>query len=196
MRLAINLVLVCLLLTVAAGCRSGNSAVHQAEKYLSALNDNQAKILLTIGGKKFYPAESVFTCQLLASRDVLSITLTDQFDGRTMINIADKQWYGQVPVHAGIEADGKGAISLKIGKLTDRARLIGEGYRMTRGTISIITLDKEKVIFEIKGEVGPYSDFQAPDKLLPLEGIVVCKRPAISFGDITEKEIFGSTSSN
>jgi hypothetical protein len=185
----------CLLLAVATSCGSGKAAVHRAEKYLAILNDNQAKVLLTIGGKEFYPTESVFTCQLLASRDILSMTLTDQFDGRTMINITDKKLYG-VPKHVRIEADGKGATSLKIGKLVDRARLIGEGYMMTHGTISIITLDKEKVIFEIKGEVGPYSDFQAPDKLLPLDGIVVCKRPAISFGDITEKEVFGSTHSN
>lgn len=195
MRTVKKLALICLVV-IGAGCRSENAVVEKAEKYLRALNDNQAKILLTIGGKQFYPRESVFTCQTLASSNVLNLTMTDQFDGRTMISIAQNEWYAGQPAGAGIEVGGQGATTLKIGKLTDRQKMIGEGYMMTNGAISVVTLDKEKVIFEIKGEVGPYSDFHAPEKLLPLEGIVVCKRPAISFGDVSEKEVFGSTHSN
>lgn len=187
--------LLCLLVAIGAGCGLG-SAADEAEKYLGPLHDNQAKILLTIGGKRFYPGESVFTCQMLASSNVLSLTLTDQFDGRTMISIAQNEWYTKQPTEAAVEAGGHSPTSLKIGKLTDRQKMIGEGYMMTNGIISVVTLEREKVIFEIKGEVGPYSDFQAPDKLLPLEGIVVCKRPAVSFGDVSEKEVFGSTHSN
>ena len=194
MRILKGIALICLLAAISAGCR--NAAADQGKKYLGSLNDNHAKALLTIGGKPFYPSESVFTCQMLASSNVLSLTLTDQFDGRIMINIAQSGWYNKKTVEAAIEAGGQGATSLKIGRLTDRQKMIGEGYMMTSGTISVVTLDREKVIFEIKGEVGPYSDFQAPEKLLPLEGIVVCKRPAVSFGDVSEKEVFGSTHTN
>ncbi len=193
MKVVRNLALVCLLVTVCLGCGSDNAAERTAEKYLDALHDNQANVMLTIGGKAFYPGESVFTCQMLASSNVLSLTLIDQFDGRTMITLAEDEWYRKQPFIGTVEAGGKGATSLKIGKLADRQKLIGEGYMMTKGTISVVTFDREKVIFEIKGEVGPYSDFHAPDKLAPLEGIVVCKRPAVSFGDVSEKEVFGST---
>ncbi|MGG7660986.1 hypothetical protein [Dyadobacter sp. BHUBP1] len=194
MRIVKRMALICLLAAIGAGCK--NAAADQAEEYFGSLNDNQAKALLTIGGKPFYPGQSVFTCQMLASSNVLSLTLTDQFDGRTMISIVKNEWYAKQPVEATIKAEGQGAASLKFGKLTDRQKLIGEGYMMTNGTISLVTLDREKMIFEIKGEAGPYSDFQAPDKLLPLEGIVICKRPAVSFGDVSEKEVFGSTHSN
>lgn len=196
MKVLANLAYLWLSIAVLTGCGSRYKALDQAEKYLALLKDNEAKILMTIGGKEFYPEQSVFLCQLLASREVLSLALTDQYDGRTIINIAQNQWYANLPFVAAVDADGNGVTSLKIGKMIDRKKLIGEGYMMTRGTISVLTFQKEKVVFEIKGEVGPYSDFQTPDKHLGFEGIIVCKRPVISFGDITEKEVFGSTHSN
>ncbi|GGM98724.1 hypothetical protein GCM10010967_35770 [Dyadobacter beijingensis] len=184
---------VLLLLAVCAGCRGRSESEGEAEKYLEKLNDNQAIIHASIAGKPFYGAENVFSGQIIMSGDVMNLTLTDQFDGRTIINAAGDKWYAQRPVSVQIDRDGESGSSLKMGKIVDREKLIGEGYMMTKGEIKAIVFEKDKMVFELKGEVAKYSDFEKPDQYLPFEALVVYKKPAISFGDMSEQAIFGST---
>ncbi len=182
---------------VMAGCQTRDgSAKEEAEKYLAGLNDNQARIVATIGGKPFYGDESIFAGQVIMSGNVLNVTLTDQFDGRTIINLAGDKWYSRRPVADRIESYQESASSLKMGKLVDREKLIGEGYMLTKGDIVAVTFEKDKMVFEIKGEVAKYSDFAQPDQYLPFDGLIVYKKPAISLGGINEQTIFGSTHSN
>jgi len=183
------------LLTALVGCTTRDESV-EAEKYWKGLHDNQARIIANIGGKPFYSSESLFSGQVIMSENVLNITLTDQFDGRTIINLAGDQWYGRRPVSDRVESYEQSATSLKMGKIIDREKLIGEGFMLTKGDIVAVTFEKNKMIFKIKGEVAKYSDFQKPDQYLPFEGLVVYKKPAISLGDISEQAIFGSTHSN
>jgi len=79
--------------------------------------------------------------------------------------------------------------SVKIGKMKDRIKMIGEGYMLVDGTLTLRELTNEKLVFSIKGDVGKYSDFQQPDKLYPVEGWIVYKKPDMHFENITEAEI-------
>lgn len=184
------------LLVVWAGCDTGRKSSEEAERYLDKLNDNQAIIVAKVDGKPFYPAESMFSGQVIVSADVMNVTLSDQFDGRTIINLTGEKWYTRRPVADRITRYDQSATSLKMGKIVDREKLVGEGYMMTKGYITATTFEKDKIIFEIKGEVAKYSDFEKPDQYLPFEGLIVYKKPAIRFGDISEQAIFGSTHSN
>lgn len=183
------------LMVMVGGCAKHKQDDREADSYFQNLKDNQARIIVTIGGKEFYQPESVFNGQLLMTEGVLNMTLTDQFDGKTIVNLEGEKWYSKNPVRGEINIDNQSGTSLKIGKIIDREKMIGEGYMMTKGEITATTFSKEKMIFRIKGEVGKYSDFQRPDRYLPFEGLIVYKKPAMSFGDINEKEVFGSTPS-
>ncbi|MGX5854420.1 hypothetical protein ACWKW6_12270 [Dyadobacter jiangsuensis] len=183
------------LLTALVGCTTRDEAI-DAEKYWEGLNDNQARIIANIGGKPFYSNESLFSGQVIMSENVLNVTLTDQFDGRTIINLAGDKWYGRRPVSDRVESYEQSATSLKIGKIIDREKLIGEGFMLTKGDIVAVTFEKSKMVFKIRGEVAKYSDFRKPDQYLPFECLVVYKKPAISLGDISEQAIFGTTHSN
>lgn len=177
---------------VISSCGKRDSDEAIAEKYLQSLGENEARLLVRIGGKEFYPEASVFGGQVLLSDNILNMSLTDQFGGKVMISLAKEKWYEQSPIRDRIASDGPGATSLKIGKIIDKQQMIGEGYMMTKGEISAPVFTKEKMIFKIKGQVGKYSDFQRPDQFLPVEGIIVYKKPAVSLGNITEKEAFSS----
>lgn len=187
---------VLVLLGVWAGCNPQSKSASEAEKYLEGLQDNQARIVAMVGDKPFYSKESVFSGHVIMSADVMNVTLTDQFDGRTIINLAGNRWYSRRPVADRIERYDQSATSLKMGKIIDAEKLVGEGFMMTKGDIVAATFEKDKMIFEIRGEVAKYSDFQRPDQYLPFHALIVYKKPAISMGDISEQAIFGSTHSN
>lgn len=186
--------LILALMVMTSACRKQDSDDRIADSYFQSLKDNQARFVVTIGGKEFYEPTSIFNGQVLLTKGVLSMTLTNQFDGKTIINLVGGKWYAKSPVTEEVSADQSGT-SLKIGKIVDRDKMIGEGYMMTKGEITATTFSKDKMIFKIRGQVGKYSDFQQPDHYLPFEGLIVYKKPAISFGDITEKEVFGSAPS-
>ena len=196
MKIVVRLAGYVFLLIIMVGCINRDESAELAEKYWKGLHDNQARIIATIGGKPFYSDESVFSGQVILSENVLNLTLTDQFDGRTIINLAADKWYSRRPVSQTIESYEQSATSLKMGKIIDRAKLIGEGFMLTKGDIVAVTFEKDKMIFRIKGEAAKYSDFAKPDQYLPFEGLIVYKKPAISLGDISEEAIFGSTHSN
>lgn len=185
-----------LLLITFAGCSTRNTSAELAEKYWAGLHDNQARIVAKVAGKPFYTNESIFSGQVIMSENVLNLTLTDQFDGRTIINLAADKWYSRRPISERIESYEQSASSMKMGKISDREKLIGEGYMLTKGDIVALAFEKDKIIFKIKGQMARYSDFQRPDQYLPFEALIVYKKPAISLGDISEQAIFGSTHSN
>ncbi|WAC10220.1 hypothetical protein [Dyadobacter pollutisoli] len=177
-------------------CQSQDAVKEKSEEIFRTLKNNEARILVRIGDKEFYSPESVFTGQILMSDNMMSMTLTDQFEGKTIINLGSKKWFSKKPVHELINAENQVSTNVKMGKIVDREKMIGEGYMMAYGEITAVEFLKDKMVFKIMGKVGKYSDFQQPDKYLPAEGIIVYKKPAVSFGNVTENEVFSSTTSN
>lgn len=174
-------------------CSSKESSDQAADQVFESLKENEAKIVVTIAGKEFYPKESVFSGQALISDNMLSLTLTDQFEGKTIINLGGEKWYAAKPIKKTIGANGPIETSIKMGKIIDKEQMIGEGYMMAEGEITATEFSKDKMVFRIKGKVGKYSDFQQPDKYIPAEGFIVYKKPSVSLGNITEKEAFSSS---
>lgn len=173
-------------------CEQKSSWNEQADKAFLSLEENQARIIISIDEKPFYAGKSIFTGQVLISDQMMSMTLTDQFEGRTIINIGGENWYLQKPVSRKIIPDNQFNASVKMGKIIDREKMIGEGYMMAEGEISAQEFSKEKMVFAIKGKVGKYSDFQQPEKYLPIEGFIVYRKPAMNMQGVIEKEVFSS----
>lgn len=177
-------------------CSSKESSDPKVDALFESLKENQAKIVITIDGKEFYPQESIFSGQVLISDNIMNLTLTDQFEGKTIINLGGEKWYAAKPIKKAIGSEGPIETSIKMGKIIDKEKMIGEGYMMAEGEITATTFTKDKMVFRIKGKVGKYSDFQQPDKYIPAEGFIVYKKPSVSLGNITEKEAFSSSISN
>ncbi|MCF0064036.1 hypothetical protein MUK70_27540 [Dyadobacter chenwenxiniae] len=177
-------------------CSSKESSDRVADQLFESLKENQAKIVISIGGNNFYPQESIFSGQVLISDNLMSLTLTDQFEGKTIINLGGEKWYAAKPIKKAIGSEGPIETSIKMGKIVDKEKMIGEGYMLAEGEITATTFTKDKMVFRFKGKVGKYSDFQQPDKYIPAEGLIVYKKPSVSLGNITEKEAFSSSISN
>lgn len=174
------------------GCKNSGDQ-QQAEKVLNELKDNQAKVIIRIDGKEFYPDSSIFTGQLMLTEQMLSLALTDQYEGKTMLNVGGEKWFAEKPVSRQVVGNNAFNAGLKLGKLVDPQNMIGEGYMMTEGKIEAVIFEKDRIVFSINGKAGKYSDFQQPDKYLPLEGLIIFKKPALNLANITEKEVFGAT---
>ena len=185
-----------LLVLFVLSCHSKESSDQAADALFQTLKENEAKIVMSIDGKEFYPKESVFLGQALMSDNMMNITLTDQFEGKTIINLGGEKWFASKPITKAITANGPVETSIKMGKIIDKTQMIGEGYMMAEGEITATEFTKDKIVFRIKGKVGKYSDFQQPDKYIPAEGFIVYRKPAVSLGNITEKEVFSSSIPN
>ncbi|MEO6286179.1 MAG: hypothetical protein ABIN80_24475 [Dyadobacter sp.] len=175
------------------GCSQNNASNERVEQIFKALKENEAKVIISFNGKEFYPAESVFKGQVTLSHQMLSLALTNQFEGKTMLSLGGEKWYAQNPIVKKVDLKDAFNASLKIGKLIDPKNMIGEGYMMTDGQIEAITFAKDQMVFKITGRVGKYSDFEQPDKYISAEGFIVYKMPAINWSNITEDEVFSST---
>lgn len=173
-------------------CRQENDLQLKTEQVLRVLNDNQAKVVVHIDGKEFYPDSSLFTGQVMLTDHMLSLSLVDQSEGRTMLNFGGGKWYAERPLIKEIVLRDAFNAGLKLGKLVDKERGIGEGYMMTEGRIEAVLFEPDKMVFRITGKVGKYSDFEKPESYLPLEGYIVYKKPAISWSNITGDEVFKS----
>jgi hypothetical protein len=173
-------------------CKKENDFGQEVNQVLKELNGNQAKVIVDIDGRKFYPDSSVFTGQLLLTDQMLSLALTDQFEGKTMLSIGGEKWFEQKPISRQILKNDAFNASLKLGKLVDAKNMIGEGYMMTEGRIEAVVFERDKIVFAISGKAGKYSDFQKPEKYLPLKGLIVYKQPAINWSNVSEVEVFSS----
>jgi hypothetical protein len=156
------------------------------------LADKQAKAIYKINNTDFYPSEGIFSAEINASDQLLSMTLIDQFDDRTIISFGGENWYVSMPVKKEVFADNQVNAGVKIGKLVDRQKMTGLGYVMSEGTVTLVEFSKDKIVVKIKGKVGKYSDFQEATEFYPMEGTVVCKKPTFHLMNITEEELFSA----
>lgn len=171
-----------------SSCNPGTSE----DVVYNQLADKQAKAIYKVNNKEFYPSEGIFSAEINASDQLLSLTLVDQFDDRTIISFGGENWYVSMPVKKEVFADNQVNAGVKMGKLIDRQKMVGIGYVMSEGTVTLQEFSKDKVIVKIKGKVGKYSDFQEATEFFPMEGTVVCKKPTFQLMNITEEELFSA----
>lgn len=174
-------------------CNSGNADKEKIKEAYDSLKENEASVLFKIDNKEFYSPQSIFRGEIQISDNLFSMTLVDQSEARTIVNFGGDKWYSQSPIKKEVFVDDQGGASIKIGKIIDQEKMIGEGYQMIEGTITAKEFSKEKMVFKITGKAGKYSDFQQPDKYVPVDGLIVYKMPKINYRNITEKEVFHSS---
>ena len=168
----------------------GNDEIYQQ------LGDNQAKVVYKIDGKEFYPQESIFRGDVNASDKLLSITLIDQFDGRSIVSFGGDDWYLSIPSKKEVFSDDQVNAGVKMGKLIDKQKMIGEAFIMTDGAVTLEEFSKDKMILSIKGKVGKYSDFEQPTEFKKFDATIVYKKPVFNLLNITEEELFSAIKSS
>ena len=177
------------------GCRRDIDDYKRAQELLEDLEENQAYVSFALDGEEFYSGHNLFSGEIHVSRSTLSMTVTSPEGARSIINFGGSNWFMKKPLKTEIFERGEAVASVKVGKIIDPEKMIGEGYMLTEGEIDILRFSPNQMIMKVKGKAGKYSDFQQPDTLYSIKGFIVYKKPVIKFGDITEKEIFGTTSS-
>lgn len=188
--------LLILLVCLCYGCRRESEDCERVRKLSKGLKENQAHVSFKLADKEFYPDQNIFSGEVYVSRNALTITVTSLEGARSIVNFGGDDWYKKRPLKTNIFENGEAAASVKLGKIIDQEKMIGEGYMLTEGEVAILKFSPDELVLKVTGKAGKYSDFQQPDTLYPVKGMIVYKKPVISFGEITEKEIFGSTSSN
>ncbi|MCF2444437.1 hypothetical protein L0657_10765 [Dyadobacter sp. CY345] len=165
------------------------------DKMYGQLGENQAKAIYKIDGKEFYPPESIFKGEVSVSDKLLSITLIDQFDGRSIVSYGGDDWYLSIPSKKDVFSNDQVNAGVKMGKLTDREKMVGEGMILSEGTVTLQEFSKDKIVIKIQGKVGKYSDFEQPTEFKNFDGTVVYKKPAFNLLNITEEELFSAIKS-
>jgi len=166
------------------------------DEIYNKLGENEAKVIYKIDGKEFYPQESIFKGEVNASDKLLSITFIDQFDGRSIISFGGDDWYLAIPSKKEVFSNDQINAGVKMGKLTDREKMIGEAFIMTDGAVTLEAFSKEKIIMTIHGKVGKYSDFEQPTEFKKFDATIIYKKPAFSLLNITEEELFSAIKSS
>ena len=162
------------------------------EEYLESLGEKEALVSFNIGDKEFYRDKEIFLAEAYISKGIFNLTLSSKSGDKTIISFGGEKWYERSPIHSKIQNDDPSAANIKIGKLIDAEKMIGEGYMMTEGEVTAIEFSPTQMVFEISGLAGKYSDFQQPDKHLKVKGLIVCKQPQITMAGIDEKQVFAS----
>ena len=160
----------CLFVTIIFISSACNSTLSDREKVFQQLKENQAQISYQIDNKNFYPQESIFTGEVHVSNKLLSMTLDNQFDGKTIISFGGEKWYKQVPVSKQLFVNNEINAGIKMGRLTNKEKMIGEAYMMSEGEMTLEEFSKDRIVISIEGKAGKYSDFKQPDTLLIVKG--------------------------
>lgn len=165
------------------------------DKMYEQLGENQAKAIYKIDGKEFYPQESIFRGEVSTSDKLLSITLIDQFDGRSIISFGGDDWYLSIPSKKDVFSNDQVNAGVKMGKLTNREKMIGEGMILSEGTMTLEEFSKDKIVIKVQGKVGKYSDFEQPTEFKNFDGTIIYKKPVFNLLSITEEELFSAIKS-
>ena len=187
-------IIFCLFLTapIFISCTSSG----ESDAIYKQLGENQAKVIYKIDGKEFYPQESIFKGEVNASDKLLSITLIDQFDGRSIVSFGGDDWYLSIPSKKEVFSDDQVNAGVKMGKLVDKQKMIGEAFIMTDGAVTLEEFSKNKMILKIKGKVGKYSDFEQPTEFKTFDATIIYKKPVFNLLNITEEELFSAIKSS
>lgn len=171
-------------------CFSACSDKINTDQLYQSLQDNQAKAIILIDDKAFYPSESVFSGDITALKTFFRFSIFDQFQSNIVIAFGGENWYVQKPMIKQVFIDNQVAASVMVGKIKDKAKALGEGYLMTEGTISVESFSKEKIVIRLRGKVGKYEHQREPTKWNRLEGAIVFRKPNINIQGLSEKDLF------
>lgn len=167
------------ILILNTSCSDNRRSTPDEEQILGTLKDNQAKALIKIGGKQFYPNESLFTGNVHLEKDRVSLNISDQFDGQIMLGFNSPSWYRKFPVKYELSDTSRNGGRLMIGKIIDKQKRIGEGYLLYSGSIVIEQLTKDRLIVKINGKCGKYDGFELGKNLLDINGSIIFKKPNV-----------------
>jgi hypothetical protein len=154
------------------------------------LKANTAQITYTLDGKEFYAQQNIFSGEVNVSDKLLSMTLVDQFDGKTIISFGGDKWYQQIPVTKQLFQNDEVNLGVRMGRLIDKEKRIGEAFIMSEGEMTLMEFSKDRIVILIQGKAGKYSDFKQPDNLKVLKGTILYKRPVFHVYNITENALF------
>lgn len=172
-------------LFIACGSNDINSG-----KVFQTLNDKQAKAIIKIDGKDFYPNESVFKGNIQVYDNSFRLNLNDQFDSNVIFTIAGDKWYETKRTKRKITIENQTSGSLMVGKMKDRVKHTGEGFLMTQGELEIEAFTDEKFIVKFKGKISKYEFLQDSSKWNDFEGVIVMKKPEVILQNITKDKVY------
>jgi hypothetical protein len=189
MKTIILLLLSCIII---ASCTQTQKGFNKKEidQIYNSLKDKEAKAIIRIDGKAFYPNKSIFNADLRITDHFFKINLFDQFESNIVVNMGGENWYSTKPYSVKLIPNTPIEGGLMIGKLVDKINRNGEGYLMTEGEITMESLSKEKCIISVKGKIGKYNALTAPQTWNNIEGIIICKKPSINIQNLTESQVF------
>ncbi|GAB3576201.1 hypothetical protein GCM10027578_41640 [Spirosoma luteolum] len=156
----------------------------------STLKPGEARLLVQIDGKDFYPAESAFKGEVFVFDTHLQLNVTDQYESNVIISFNGDKWYAQRPVKRPVVIDNQVAASAMIGRLIDPVNRRGEGYLMTDGTITVESLSADKLVMRLDGRVGKYEYQKMPEKWNQIKGLLVYRSPKLTLQNVTAKEVY------
>src|SRR5688572_10780601 len=106
-------------------CHRGDD-YEQAGSLLKGLKDNQAHVTFKLADKDFYPGLSIFLGEVHADRNALSISVSSREGARSIVNFGGADWFRKRPMKTTIFEKGEVVASVKLGKITDQEKMIGE----------------------------------------------------------------------
>lgn len=160
------------------------------EEILKSLNGGEGKILIKIDGKEYYPKESIFKGELTVLEGFFRTSLFDQFESNVVIAFGGDKWYANKPIKKQIFIDNQVAASVMIGKLINKEKQLGEGFLMTEGEITVMSLSEEKFVMRFEGKVGKYDVQREPEKWNALEGWIIIKNPKITLQGLSKEQVY------
>lgn len=177
----------CLISVLFIACGSNDI---NSDKIYKSLNDRQAKAIIKIDGKDFYPNESIFKGNVQVYDNSFRLNLNDQFDSNVIFTIAGDKWYEVKPIKKQITIENQTSGSLMVGKMKDRVQHTGEGFLMTQGEMEIEAFTDEKFIVKFKGKISKYEFLQDASKWNDFKGVIIIKKPEIVLQNITKDKVY------
>ena len=174
MRYLLSIVFLILLISA---CRNTEDALDLAV-YDQKLNDGEAFVDLTIDGQKFYQEDDRFNGVLLVNDNGLTINIKNQKNGNLIANLEQNEWYKSKPYKVVFDqsysaSDKKG--SLMIGKMSNEAANMGEGYVLMDGYFEVTMINPSYCVVKVNGKVK--KPFGQPEEY-PISGHIVWKNPS------------------
>lgn len=185
--MALHKYTLCLIAFIFLGCQNNNIDSNQV---LKVLKDQQARAIIKIDGKDFYPNESIFKGNIQVYDNSFRLNLNDQFDSNVIFTIAGDKWYETKPLKRQITIENQTSGSLMVGKMKDRIQHTGEGYLMTQGEVEIEAFTDEKFIVKFEGKISKYEFLQDSSKWNQFEGVIIMKKPEVILQNITKDKVY------
>lgn len=179
-------ILIILICSAFFACDSGVNT----DEVLKSLKSGEGKILIKIDGKEYYPKESIFKGELTVLEGFFRTSLFDQFESNVVIAFGGDKWYANKPIKKQVFIDNQVAASVMIGKLINKEKQLGEGFLMTEGEITVMSLSEEKFVMRFDGKLGKYDVQREPEKWNIVEGWIIIKNPKITLQGLKSEEVY------